>query len=278
MELIVHGKLNNKYFRQVHGQLQKLMPVPDYIEKMVITDHSKHTQKFFKDFPKTVGKQFSHEFEQARTSMAFTHKEIEVILILTSKTNNYIKKNVAACIGTMAHEVTHVLHKKEGLNDYMDKCFEANFKDYYKELAKLKISDKDKSAFAATLGIISSDVLKDLYMIQELVSRGLGDYVLEDYYRQMAKPIKPPIFYKNFKTATRAQILAAINFELSVLTGVLPFEAYPNPKAKKLVQYIHAKYEKNIPEIVREFLALDRLYDEEFSWSWAFQKKFSTEI
>lgn len=280
MEFIVKGKLNKKYFRGVEEKLSRLLPVPAYIEKIFVTDHRKHAAVMFKDFPKTIGKAFAHQFEQERTSMALTHGEIEVIVVLVSGTNSYLKTNQRACVGTIAHELTHVLHKREGLYEYMDACFENNFSKYFAELAKSKTAPKaqELAAIAANLGSTASYVLKDLYMIQELISRGLGDYVLEDYYQQLSRPIAPPKLYANFKNANKEQMLAAINYELSLLTVVLPFEAYPNPKAKKLMQAIHKRYEKNIPEVVKEFLGLDRLYDEEFGWSWEFQRKFFTEV
>ncbi len=215
MAFIVRGRLNKKYFYKIYNQLSQLLPVPAYIEKIFITDNIKHARAMFRDFPKTFGRTFAHQFEQARTPMAFTRGEIEVIVILISKANGYLKRNLRACLGTIAHEVAHVLHKREGLNEYMDRCFEKNFSEYYARLLPLKLSNTETAAIAANLGSTTSYVLKDLYMIQELASRGLGDYVVEDYCHQMLQQITPPKFYADFKTASKEQILAAIAFELS---------------------------------------------------------------
>lgn len=278
MELVVKGNLNKRYFAKIEQKLQQLLPVPNYIEKIFFTDHIKHAAAMFRNFPKTIGREFAHEFERSRTSMSFVHGEAEIIIMLITKTNAYMGRNQRACIGALAHEIVHVLHGREGLNEYVDKCFESNFPKYYAKITPLKLSNTETATIAASIGSLVSYLLKDLYMIQELISRGMGDYVLEDYYKLMLTLTKSPKFYSDFRTASREQILNAINFELSILTAVLPFETYPNLKAKKLVQAIHTRYEKYIPEVVKEFLALDRLYDEEFSWSWDFQRKFFTEI
>jgi len=278
MEFLVKGNLNKKYFKEVEDKLKKLLPMPEYIEKIFVIDHVKHASLLFKDFPKNVRKKFLCTFEQEKASMAFTYKDIEVVIILISPSDSYLKKNMNACMGILAHELTHVFQKREGINEYLDECFKHNFDEYYKKLLKLKYPPAETEKLAVMIGEAALFVLKDFYMASELINRGLGDYLLEAYYWQFVKPMKSPVFYKDFRTATKEELLNAINFELALISVILPFQSYQNPKAKKLIDYIQRRYEKNVQEIVKEFYGLDRIYDIEFSWSWDFQRKYFTKI
>ena len=278
MEFLVKGNLSKRYFNEVEAKLKKLLPMPAYIEKIFITDHIKHAAWLFKDFPKSVRKNFIRTFEQEKASMTFTYKDVEVVIILISDYNKFLKKNVNACVGILAHELTHVFQKREGMNEHLDDCFQQYFNEYYKKLLKLKYSPAETQKLAIDVGKAALFALKDLYMASELINRGLGDYLLEDYYLQFVKLMKAPRFYKEFGTATKEELLEAINFELALLTVILPFQSYQNPKAKKLIEYIQKKYEPHVQEIVKEFYGLDRLYDTEFNWSYDFQRKYFNKI
>lgn len=278
MELITYGKLSKKYFKQISHHLSRLIPLPDYLEKIIFVDRVKHTKAIFKDFPKTIQKEFKDMFEAEPAPMALTHKDIEIIVIPVTKLNTYLKRNRKACLGLIAHELTHIHHEREGLNEFMNACFEANFNEYYNVIDALNISEKEKGKIVENLGSTAMFVIKDLFMIAELISRGLGDYVLEDYYAQFADHIKPIKFYKSIETATKEEIMDAIGFELSLLTLILPFQNYKNPLASKLIMHLQKEYEPKIQEIVKEFYGLDRLYDTEFGWSWHFQDQFINKV
>ncbi len=278
MEFLIKGNLNKTYFKKVEANLKQLLPIPDYIEKIFIIDQVKHAASLFRDFPKNTRKKFLSTFEQEQASMAFTYKDIEVVIIFISKQDKYLKSNINACMGILAHELTHVFQKREGMNEHLSDCFNHFFDEYYKILQKLKYPPAETEKLAVTIGETATFVLKDLYMASELINRGLGDYLLEAYYCQFVKPVKAPKFYKSFDKATKEEILNAILFELALLSVVLPFQSYPNPKAKKLINYIQNKYEPHAQEIVKEFYGIDRLYDTEFSWSWEFQHKYFQKI
>ncbi len=232
--------------------------------------------------PRSLQKTFKEICEIKRVSFYFNDGKKDLIIV-NLQGRDFLLRNKRALIGLLLHEVIHFVQSKRGLYKRINRSFNDGFKKNMKVLNRLRYSKKKTRSLFNKIGLISNLLLKDLYGNTELIKRGLGNYLLEYYYKEFSvrKVCPRPVFYDKFKRAVKRNVNIiedAFEFEFALLSVVLPFDKLDDRKAKELKKHISRCYELNINEIARKCRELVDLYSNEFSESSDFQKKFFAAI
>lgn len=283
MNLHILGKFNKEFVESAMMQVHELMGIPSNIEEIFFIDNPRQYGAITKILPKEIKLDASQFYNADHGSMSLTYKTFDlVILSMIKKEEQYLKKNKAALIGLIMHELSHISLRRKGLDSAVRKAAITAFKKIEPRLENLKYPWKDLLNLYADVGAAANLVLKDIYVNTLLVKKGLGKYILEDYdgFYRYYKKFYAPIFYHDFKKEAKCNlpiISQAICFELDLLSAFVPFILMAKKgegKARNLVKFMQNEFEKNIPELSRAFDPVIKYALKEFDKSPQFREKF----
>jgi hypothetical protein len=210
-----------------------------------------------------------------------------VIISITSRVENYLKKNSEALQGVMSHELMHVVQRRKGLDRKVRADAIRAYKEFSPRIRKLyKHMRKDHvDHIFAEVGRQANFVLKDIYANDALIKLGLGNGILADYSNYYASSGKmlPSVNYvkTGHKKITRKitkDIADSVNFILGLMPVIIPFGRWylkgKNKNAKVLVDYLGNHYETKMTHIAKELDAVIRYSIRNLKDTQAFRKNF----
>lgn len=263
--MTVVGDLDVNYAQAALLEVLLLWRIPTNIEEILVIDDPRHFKVIEKYIPKEIRSEFRQAFTEDPTSMSLTYKKFDLVIISISKKEEaYLKKNKKALTGIFAHELMHIHQRRQGLDARIRRDAINTFKKFSPKLEKLKGYDsKQLGTLFGEVGRTANFVLKDIYANTELIDKGLGEYILEDYKGLYSTKKTCPVglFSYNLKEkpVDLKALLPALNFELQLLPAIVPFmRMYKLHKTnrreiKKFVNYIADCYEINAAEIAKRY-------------------------
>jgi hypothetical protein len=245
--------------------------------KFYIIDHPNYCPIFSEDLPKSIRKEYTKLCRQEITSMSITWGKHDHILVHITPEEEYLRTNKKALIGTLLHEIIHANlgHK---LDRAIYKDMHAAFDKFKKQLHDLKYTDKQINKLYSSVSRSAAFVLLDLYGNSELIKKRLINYLVEDYsnlYKCKKRCVKPDLPSKKKKLDYAKE---AFDYELSLLSVIVPFMRSSSPKAKKLIKHLTKNFESNVPELAKKLEPLKKYAARNISNSSAFRKKYFTMI
>ncbi len=278
MKLICRGKVNEKHFIKALSMLSAL-EIPKELELYIIDD-PKYCKEVIRPLPPSQKPIFRSFCNRERTSFSYSWGGREIVLIQIAPQNAFITKNLGAAAGLLAHELTHTILRRKGLDRHLAGCYEASYYSNFKLLHRLKLPRERLDELFNAVGAEALLALKDVYVNSEVLSMGLGDYLLEYYYHRLETlrycPMPP---FKDLRRALKsdaasAALRDALRFQLTLLPIYAPFKAYRHKKAKLLMRQVKKCYEQSVEDISSEFGDVQKLVLKEFSPSCTFHRKY----
>jgi len=248
--LTIQADVDPDFVKAAFDKTMRLIYVPPKISFYVI-DHPNFCPIFVEDLPKEAKTEYKNLCQEEATSMSITWGRHDHILIHITPEEEYLKTNEKALIGTILHEV---IHTKLGhmLDKKIYKDMHSSFNKFKKQLREIKYTDKQINDLFSAVSETAAYVLLDLYGNSDLIRRRLINYLVEDYsnlYKCKKRCIKPKLPSKHKKLDYAK---GAFNYELSLLSVIIPFMRSSSPKAKKLVKHLEKNFESNVPEIAKK--------------------------
>ena len=283
-QLIVKGTFDKNYIESALLELELKWGIPKNVEYILVMDHPKYFKVIEPKLPKTAKKEFRAAYHSDPTSMSLTYGTFDLIVISISlKEEQYLKTNKKALIGLLAHELMHIKQRRRGLDRAIRADAIRAFGKFEPKLHKLKIPQKNIAEFYAAIGESANFTLKDIYDNFELIDKGMGDYILEDYWNlyHASNRFSKPVFYSRKDTPYKLvkNVKDAIDFELNLISAIAPFVKMAragNRKAERLVKFIGSDYEVNISEVENAYDDVIQYSIDKFAWSGPFRRKFFT--
>ncbi len=183
----------------------------------------------------------------------------------------YVDKDLLAdsnaLIGLLLHEIIHINQMDKGIYKKIHESYNNVYQKNFNLFSSLKYDKNDLKILFNGISSIAVLTLKDIYVNNELIMKGLNKYLISYYKFEFNKKICPkPIFYQNLKKYAKKDlnlIKTVFEFELSLISVILPL--YKIKKAWELVNFIENCYELNINEISKKCHELINLYFTDFS-------------
>ena len=279
--LTIKGNIKEDMVKSALLDIYLKWKIPDSIEEILVIDEAKHFGTISRRIPAEFRKEFRDSYFEDPTSISITAGEFDLIIIsITKKNEQYLKRNSLALQGIIAHELMHIEQRRRGLDTEIRKNGIEAFHEFKPKLKKLyKLYKKsDIDLIFAEIGRQANFTLKDVYANKELIEVGLGDAMLEDYtqYYLNQKTLKQANLNFNkyyssevcaitskkkcnevFKASFERSVGATVMFELGLLPIIIPFGMLwlknGNRKIKRLLNFIGDNYEIYIPKIANEF-------------------------
>ena len=276
--------------------------IPDSIEEILVIDDAKHFGTISRRIPHDLRAEFRETYFEDPTSMSITAGDFDLIVIsITNKNEQYLKRNPLALQGIIAHELMHIEQRRRGLDIEIRKNGTEAFNEFKPKLKKLykKYPKKDVDLIFAEIGRQANFTLKDLYANEELINVGLGEAMLEDYtqYYLNQKTMKQANLNFNkyynsescsgiskkkckeiFQASFQRSVGAAVIFELGLLPVIIPFGKVwlknGNRKIKRLLNFIGDNYGIHIPDIAKSFDPLIKYSFNNLKTNKFYQKRF----
>jgi hypothetical protein len=280
--LTIKGNFDDDYVESALKELDEKIKIPRNVEQILIIDNPKYYKVIEPHIPKEARKEFRKAYQEDPTSMSLTYDKFDLIIISVSlKEEAYLKHNKKAFIGLLAHELMHITQRRRHLDRSIRADAIKTFKKFEPKLRNLPISQPIIADFFASIGESANFTLKDIYDNFELINKGMGDYILEDYWNLYTKNKRfiKPIFYSDDDTAYKLikNVKSAIDFELNLISAIVPFVRMArngDKRAKKLVEYIADNYEVNINEVANAYDEVIQYAIKNFRWRSDFRQGF----
>ena len=279
--LTIRGDINENMVKSAILDIYLKWKIPDSIEEILVIDDSKHFRTISRRIPRDLRAEFRETYFEDPTSVSITAGDFDLIVIsITNKNEQYLKKNSLALQGIIAHELMHIEQRRRGLDLEIRKSGIEAFNKFKPKLKKLykKYPKKDIDLIFSEIGRQANFTLKDVYANDELIKVGLGEAMLEDYtnYYINQKTLKQANLNFNkyynskycsgtskkkckeiYKTSFQESVGSAVIFELGLLPIIIPFGKVwlnnGNRKIKRLLNFIGDHYEIYIPDIANNF-------------------------
>ncbi len=280
MEVFFKGKFNKKHFEKALNLISGLIPqLPKNLQLYFIDNlDSCPTVPNLPKYQKIILNKFC---SKDKISFSYSYDDINVILIWVTPEKKFLKTNVKAAAGLIAHEMMHTILRHKGLDKQLVDEYLRSYEKQYSLLSQLSYSKSKLQPIFDEIGSEAVMTLKELYANVELLRAGYGDYLLEYYFHKVGTEAycPMPLFYKGrLGDAELIQIKKAILFQLSLMPAEIPFQKYNHPKAEKLIKHLEKCYERNIEDITKEFHDVIRFVIDEFEPSKEFHIKFFKRI
>tara|TARA_Y100000034_G_scaffold130215_1_gene188081 strand:+ start:3633 stop:4592 length:960 start_codon:yes stop_codon:yes gene_type:complete len=304
--LTILGKINEHFVKSAILDIYLKWKIPSNIEEIFVTDNPKHFKKIESSIPNSLIKDFRNTYLEDPTSMSITAGKFDLIIIsISQKNEQYLKKNSKALQGVIAHELMHIVQRRQHIDRKVRADAIRAFKAFKPKLKKLykKYNKADVDQTFAEVGRQANFVLKDLYANEEIIKVGLGDCILADYAQyyinQGSLKLSKLNFTKHnqkhkcsstskkeckdiFSKKITEQLSDRINFELGLLPVIIPFGRWYKREnfkdAKLLLDFLGDYYETHVPEVAKEIDPLIKYSFRNFSNSQTFRKAFFRQI
>lgn len=276
LEIINKARVKTSYVTQCVAEVDRLVGLPEAGVKIFFLDSTNDCPYTVKDLTGKARETLLRFCRDEKTSMSLTYKGHEHILIFISRNEQYLKWNKTAMIGTIMHELMHTFQRHKGLDKDIESDLDIELRKFRKKIHKLPYKRSDLHYLFNRIGEAAAFAVKDIYANDELISKGLGGYILEDY-NNLYKPCIRPEFFKDFKKAAHENIedaREAIIFELNMMSALVPFSRWNTPKARRLVKHIWRCYEYHLWEVDEAMAPVFKYAITEFNWSSRFRKNF----
>jgi hypothetical protein len=275
--MIFKGSLNRPHFFRALRLIRKLLPqLPGNLEIHII-DNLKACPFVSPDIPSFQRVIFQRFCAKERISFSYSYGDTHTVVIWVTPEKPFLRSNVKATAGLMAHELMHTLLRVKGLDARLTEHYLESYEKLHPMLRELPFGHSRIIGFFDRIGGESVMTLKEIYANMDLLKRGCGEYLLEYYYNKIGteKYCPMPVFYKGrLKEAHLDQIEKAILFQLSLMSAGVPFEHYGHPMAKALIKHMERCYERNIADITKEMHDVRDFVLKNLSNSPAFHKSF----
>jgi len=287
MKIKIKGNFDSKFITSALFEVDKLLGIPDNIEEILIIDNPKYFNDIMHDLPEELRGPFKEAYEADLTSVSITSGVFDLVIIsINPKDEAYLERNKKALVGLISHELMHIIQRRKNLDLDIRKDAIKAFKKFSKKLNNLKYNKKEIDMLFAEVGSGANFTLKDIYANIELIKRGLGKYILEDYtnlYKTERKKFKGkiPLFYNDLEDARNnlSKLRDAIIYEINLISAIAPF-VYMAKKgdndARKLVNMINKYFEANIYEISYVMDDVIQYSVDHLRWSSKFRQKYFT--
>jgi hypothetical protein len=254
--VVIKGRVDKEFVERALRKVDKLIGIPEGVNILVF-DNPKYCTHAAERVSKAAGRAFVRMCKEDKTSMSLTYGSYDIVIIHITKVESYMRHNFKALVGTMLHEVMHTIERRKGLDLNVRDDAIAAYEEFLDEMPKLPYPPKVIADLFASIGRDANHVLKDVYVNTELVKRGLGDYVFEDYYNLYSHKGRcpAPVFYQDLKKDIKKDVTLVrdvIDFELTLFSILAPFLLEGDEgvlRARKLFKQIAECYEVNIAEV-----------------------------
>jgi hypothetical protein len=283
MELIVDG-VPEEPFRRAFKAVRKRFPDLDDLPnlKVYAVSEGKELDLPLTDIPSEVAYKFQKILESADTSFFYGDENQNLVVIRITSEIEFILKNNLALRGLLAHELIHALQRFRGLDRDVKRCYIAVANEMAPLLDELDYDEESVMKLINSIGVTSILVLKDLYVDDEMIRKGLTRELLNYYsglfgVRKKTCPLpkfKKIIEGKKISEEDFPYIVDALNFELQLLPTWLPFEKINSKVARKLKKHIEKCYEADLGWIAKHFHEIIVLYMTEFSNTCKFHRDY----
>lgn len=191
-------------------------------------------------------------------SMSFREEGEDYVFI---KVRDFMKEEQRALKGLYAHELMHVLHRRQGTEKKIEKAAFNSVKDYIHQLSQLTSTERARKIMVSVMKT-AVFALKDLLVNKSLLELSFRQ-PLESYYRHLlvkADYCPMPDFYGREEELD--EIVEAIEFELELLPSWLPFEQAGRASEDLIKEKIEECYELNIEQVAQHIHNLAEEFQE----------------
>jgi hypothetical protein len=282
MELVVRGVPEGPFlraFEAVRKKIPAINEIPNLKIYAVLEGEEKHLPLV--DLPLEVAFSFQKMLSSADTSFFYSDENQNLVLIMVNKDSDFILHNNLALRGLLAHELMHALQRYRGLDTDLKRCYVKVAGEVDQIIDELDYNKDALYDVVNKVGITSIFVLKDLFVTEELVRRGLAREILTYYSGLFGVKKKCPLpkFHKivpgkKLSETDLPLLVDALTFELELLPTWLPFEKKQSKLTKKLKRHIEKCYESDLDWIAKHIHEIVVLYLTEFSNTCKFHRDY----
>lgn len=233
------------------------------------------------DLPVDVAFSFERLLEGTDTSFFYSDENQNLVVIRVTEETEFVLKDNISLRGLLGHELVHALQKYRGLDNDLRRCYSLVMGEMAPLLDELKYKKAPLSLLLKEIGMTSILVLKDLYVDDELVHRGLTREILTYYSKLfLVKKTCPIVRFEKIREGRRIlekdfpAVIDALTFELELMPTWLPFERTHSKLASRLKSHIETCYESDLGWIAKDFHEVIVLYLTEFSNTCKFHQDF----
>lgn len=229
-----------------------------------------------KDLPVTEKEEFVQNCEDALTSVSYRTEGHEIIVIKADKP--FISNNPAALRGLLAHELMHVVHRHNGVEEAIQNAAKDYTQEAIQRLRELGMTDTEIGGFIGTVFATAIFCLKDIYANTDLIQQTFTADLEEYYYNILGVDgyCRVPDFYG--KEATIDDLENALAFELGLVPAWLPFEQLDRDTSDRVQQRIHECYERDLPDVSAHMKELGALYQDTYDNPELFRQRFFEQV
>ena len=267
-----YGGVDRPYIRGIMRKVKALLDVPDNMT-IYFLPNTTFCRRAIHHLPLASRKGLMSICRTSRMSFSFSWKEKDAIVILVKP---FLRRDEFALTGLILHEIKHVVIQNSGLH----KRIVSSFEDSFLHKAESRLKDVPENVLKAfiDLGFVSTLLLKDIYANTSLITGGMGEYILEYYYRRFSsRGEQKPMLYDQLKKVMKKDfpfVIDAFKFEFIIFAILIPFEKYDVEGKEILMDSIYRAYKIDIDGLADEYRRITHLYLRDFSRSRKFQMKF----
>ena len=115
--LTIKGNIKEDMVKSALLDIYLKWKIPDSIEEILVIDEAKHFGTISRRIPHDLRAEFRETYFEDPTSMSITAGDFDLIVIsITNKNEQYLKRNPLALQGIIAHELMHIEQRRRGLD------------------------------------------------------------------------------------------------------------------------------------------------------------------
>ncbi len=279
-QIIIEGEFNEDFVRSALLEIYLKDEMPGSVEYIVFLDNASNFEKIIKYIPVEARKKIKSVYSSDPTSLSITYKHFDIIIIsVTSKEEQYLKTNRKALSGLLMHELMHLKQRRHGLDTKIERDGKKEIRKIASKVITLDYPKKEVEDAFFEVFEACSYMLKEIYDNLEIVRKGEGSFILEDYSNLYKKKTTPFFFDSIGKIKAKKDIETlkkAFIYETNLMSVVIPFTLLAKKgsiPAKKFIQHIRNYYESSIFEIAGNFTEIIEYAINHFSWAPSYRRK-----
>lgn len=275
MKTFFVGKVDRKAALHALSHAAQVIGFPRSLDIYFVEDPKKFGL-VLKRLPHGTQNIIKHVFNVNKISFSTSFKGKDIVVIMLDRRSS---RGHDALVGLILHEIMHIRQQNEGLTEQINGSFQEVFLKRISNIKSSRFSDDELTTAFVEVGLISTLLLKDLYVATALLEDGQENFVVSHYKSRFSdKRLSPSqVDRKTLRKVMRLNLsvlTAYARFESFLLAVALPLKRMCSVEADDVRKSIFSRYSKNTISCERRCKPLIDLYLKEFSYSKSFQRKF----
>ena len=274
----VRARIDKKFVESAVDKATKLIKPPKNL-KVFIIDKVNQCPFVAADLKGFGQKAYEKFCRTEKTSMSVTTDDHEHVIVFITKDDAYLRTNKTALIGTLIHELMHTYQRRKKIDDKIFDDLNYVYSKWWPKFRKLDYNKKELRKAILDILDEAGYALKDIYDNRELIRKGLGKYILEDYSNLYggSRTCPKPLEFQKLHGAVRKRLdilPKVMNFQVSLLAVVIPFEMWHKKKAEHMADRLERCYGISLTKVTYEFDDLINFVKKNYGWEKSFRRKF----